>query len=138
MYDKAHIYGGAWVYGDAEVFGKARVFGDARVFDKAEVFGNACVTDKARVSNKARVDSNMYIMSSILYTNSPIDWTLHRTTDGHILHIGDKSGTIDEHQTICDSDSWIEDNEPDTIRAARSEYQAIIDLCRTRVARWNH
>ena len=162
VYDNARVFGNArvsrnaqvsnksWVTGNAMASGDARVSGNALLTDNAMVTDNARVTDDAEVlgdthafgnallSGKARVADNTHIMIGTLYTIVPLDWTLHRTAEGHILHIGRKSGTIDDHQTICDSDSWIEDNEPDTIRAARSEYQAIIDLCRTRVARWNH
>lgn len=152
----AGVSGNAWVSVEAEVSGSARVSGNAQVFDNAEVTdsarvkGNAWVGDEARVFGDvwvsgdarvfwgARVNNDKHIMIGTLYTSQRFDWTLHRTTDGHVLHIGCYSGTLDDHQNICNSDTWVETTDPEIIREARPEYQNIIDLCRARVARWNN
>ena len=103
----------------------------AWVADEAMVYGDAQVFDNARVAEEK------HIMIGTFCTTRQFNWTLQRTTDGHVLHIGCMSGTLDDHQILCDSDTWIETTDPEIIREARPEYQYVIDLCRARVARWN-
>ena len=138
IFENAEVTDNAQVSDDAQVYNWARVCGNARVFGYARVFGNAHVFDNAHVFGYARVSEEKHIMIGTLCTNRQFNWTLHRTTDGHFLNIGCMSGTLDDHQILCDSDSWIETTDPEIIRDARPEYQHIIDLCRARVARWNN
>lgn len=163
---KAWIYGSAWVFGNALVSGRAEVSGNAQIYEFARVsgladisenvqvygnssvsgsawvYGNARVFGDANVKNHASIRSGAFIKNSLdilqgtLYTSTEHNWTLHRTTNGHAFHIGCESGTLDHHQELCNSPVWIDTVDPTDIANARPEYQAVIDLCRARSARW--
>lgn len=132
----AQVYGDAYVSGNAHVSGNARVYGHALVSRHSHVGGDARLSGNAWVVTDALIEHFLDILTGTIYTSREMSWTLHRTTDGHILHMGCESGTIDHHQALCDSDKWIETSGDDVV-VARPEYQAVLDLCRTRIARWN-
>ena len=148
VYENAHVCGNALVSGNARVCSNAYVtdnaivsddavvYDNAQLYDNAQVLGDTLVYCNAELYGNARVNNEKHIMVGTLYTTQRFNWTLHRTTDGHVLHIGENSGTLDEHQITCDSDAWFDTADPEIVRAARSEYQAVIDQCRARIARW--
>ena len=139
MSGSARMYGNASMSGSARMYGNASMSGIARMYDNARMSGSASMSGDARMSGNGEVTSPLHVLSGAIHTSHTMDWTLHRTRDGgHVLHIGCESGTLDHHQALCDSDTWVDTTDPATIIAARPEYQAVIDLCRVRVARWTN
>lgn len=155
MSDSAKLYDGAFIndhasmsghsrmHGTSGMHGYSRMSGDAimrefaRLTGYAHLSGGARMVDQACMTGDGEATSPAHILTGTIYTSHMMNWTLHRTRyGGHVLRIGCESGTLDHHQALCDSDRWIETTEPDIIAAARPEYQAVIDFCRARVARW--
>ena len=147
VFDNARVSGKARVFRNARVSGKARVFRNARVFDEACVYGVARIFDDARVSGKAQVFNTArvcgqahvretgevlctHVIASDLY-----DATLHRTTEGHDLHVGCWTGTVSDFRTMIDSNEWVEAT-PEQIELRRPELLAFADMCEARIATW--
>ena len=139
MRGQSHMSDNARMFGNARMSGNASISGHSHLLDDAVMSGISYTSGESFISCNGEVTSPIHILSGTIHTSHRMYWTLHRTCDGgHVLHIGCESGTLDHHQALCDSDTWIDTTDPATIAAARPEYQGIIDACRGRVARWTN
>lgn len=153
VYGEAMLYGNARVSGEAHVFeralvsheayvhGDARVYGEACVLENARVYWNARVYDNARVGGKARISGNAdvskvsHTLQAQVMASGRFDATLHRNTDGHMLHVGCWHGTVPEFRTMIESDQWVEAT-PKEIKLRRPEMLAFTAMCEARIAAW--
>ena len=136
VYGDARMWGKSSMYENSRLAGTATLGGDASLYGSCLLAGDASLSGNASVNDTGEVLSELHVLSGDFHTSVHLDWVLHRLRGGgHVLHVGCESGDLDHHQALCDSDTWIETIDPEVI-AARPEYQAVIDLCRARVARW--
>ena len=122
--------------------GQALVTGQARVTDQAQVTDQAMLSDQARVAGRAQVSGQAQVSDQAeVVTVGPIGSqgctaTLHRTTDGHALHVGCWTGTLDTlpAEVARRRPTW---DAPQAVQEAWiAQYEALTLLGRTTITTW--
>ena len=135
--DWARVAGQAQVTGQAVVTGQARVYGQARVTGQAVVTGQAWVTGLAWVTGDALVTAPAEVVTVGPIGSEGCTATLHRTTDGHALHVGCWTGTLDAlpAEVARRRPTW---DAPQAMQEAWiAQYEALILLGRTTITTWD-
>ena len=137
MFGLSSMHDDSFMSGHSIMSGNSTMCGNSRLYGNASMSGDSYMSGNAVMSGDGEAASSIHILTGTIYTSHMMEWTLHRTRDGgHLLHIGCESGTLNHHQALCNSDTWIDTTDPANIAAARPEYQGVIDTCKGRISRW--
>lgn len=140
--DRAKVGGEALVTGEVKVSDNAVVAGSAEVRDTAWVYGNARITGTAEIGGDSEIfgDARLFAPVHLLSLNvvgfEDFSLDLYPTTTGHLLRVGDWSGSVDDLKGQVREWTQGVGSIAAQAGAIATEFEAVRVLCLARMARW--